>query len=110
MIPKKNYCRQIRWTALLLVLLLAGCAATVRAKAGQTVSTALFDFTVSEAQPLTEYPGVTVPEDRKLISLAMTVTNTGTGDTAGLCRGFPVPVGGGRVGFRQLSGRRWTTR
>ena len=79
MIPKKNYCRQIRWTALLLVLVLAGCAATVRAKAGQTVSTALFDFTVSEAQPLTEYPGVTVPEDRKLISLAMTVTNTGTG-------------------------------
>ena len=79
MIPKKNYCRQIRWTALLLVLVLAGCAATVRAKAGQTVSTALFDFTVSEAQLLAEYPGVTVPEDRKLISLAMTVTNTGTG-------------------------------
>lgn len=110
MIPKKNYCRQIRWTALLLVLVLAGCAATVRAKAGQTVSTALFDFTVSEAQPLTEYPGVTVPEDRKLISLAMTVTNTGTGTLPVFAGDFQFQWGGRASRISATVWTRWTTR
>ena len=79
MIRKYKHCRQIKWTAAALALLLTGCAArTVRAQAGQTVSTALFDFTVSDPQTLTEYPGVTVSEGEQLASMMLTVTNTGT--------------------------------
>ena len=77
MTRKHKHCRQIRWTTIFFVLLLAGCGSrTVQAGPEETVSTALFDFTVSEAQPLTEYPGVTIPEGERLISLMMTVTNT----------------------------------
>ena len=79
MIRKYKHCRQIKWTAAALALLLTGCAArTVRAQAGQTVSTVLFDFTVSDPQTLTEYPGVTVSEGEQLASMMLTVTNTGT--------------------------------
>ena len=77
MIRNHKHFRQIKWTAILVVLLLAGCGSkTVQAGPDETVSTALFDFTVSEAQPLTEYPGVEIPEGERLISLMMTVTNT----------------------------------
>lgn len=100
MIPKNKHCRQIRWTAIFFVLLLAGCAAkTVRAKPDQTVSTALFDFTVSEAQPLTEYPGVTVPEDQRLISLMLTVTNTGEETLPVFARDFQFQWGEGAQDF-----------
>lgn len=77
MIRKYKHCRQIEWTAAVLALILTGCAARpVQAQAGQKVSTALFDFTVSDPQTLTEYPGVTVPEGRRLASMMITVTNT----------------------------------
>lgn len=78
MIRKIKQCRRIRWTAFFLALLLAGCAAgPVRAKAGEKVSTQLFDFTVSAPQTLTEYPGVAIPEGQQLVSMMVTVTNTG---------------------------------
>lgn len=76
-IRKIKQCRQIKWTVLFLVLLLAGCAAgSVRAKAGEKVSTQLFDFTVSDPRTLTEYPGVSIPEGQRLVSMMITVTNT----------------------------------
>lgn len=100
MIRKNNCCRQIRWTAIFLVLLLMGCAGkTVCAKPEETVSTALFDFTVSEAQPLTEYPGVTIPEGQRLISLMMTVTNTGADTLPLFARDFQFQWGEGEQDF-----------
>lgn len=100
MIRKSKHCRQIRWTAILLVLLLMGCAGkTVCAKPEETVSTALFDFTVSEAQPLTEYPGVTIPDGQRLVSLAITVTNTGAETLPLFARDFQFQWGEGEGDF-----------
>ena len=96
---KNNHCRWIPWTAILLVLL-AGCAARpVRAQAGQTVSTVLFDFAVSDPQTLTEYPGVTVPEGEQLVSMMITVTNTGTGTLPLFSQDFQFQWGEGEGDF-----------
>lgn len=64
-------------TALFFALLLAGCAAkSVQAQAGETVSTVLFDFTVSDPQVLDSYPNVEIPDGQKLVSMGLSVTNT----------------------------------
>lgn len=64
-------------TALFFTLLLAGCAAkSVQAQVGETVSTVLFDFTVSDPQTLDSYTGIDIPDGQKLVSMNLTVSNT----------------------------------
>ena len=59
-------------------LLLAGCggAKSTRAKADETVHTALFDFTCGQASTLDEFGSLEIPEGNKLVQFHMTVTNT----------------------------------
>lgn len=61
-----------------VVLLLAGCGgtSTTRAKAGETVHTALFDFTCSQAEVVDSYEGIDIPEGEKLVQFTLTVQNT----------------------------------
>lgn len=64
-------------TALFFALSLAGCAAkSVTAQAGETVSTVLFDFTVSDPETLDSYTGIDIPDGEKLVSMNLTVSNT----------------------------------
>lgn len=63
--------------ALFFALLLTGCGSkSVQAQAGETVSTALFDFTVSDPQTLDSYTGIDIPDGEKLVSMNLTVSNT----------------------------------
>ena len=59
-------------------LLLAGCggAKSTRAKADETVETALFDFTCDKPRVLDGYSTITTPEGEKLVIFMLTVTNT----------------------------------
>lgn len=59
-------------------LLLAGCggAKSTRAKADETVHTALFDFTCGQAEVIYSYNGIDIPEGDKLVRFELTVYNT----------------------------------
>lgn len=59
-------------------LLLAGCggAKSTRAKADETVHTALFDFTCGQAEVIDSYNGIDIPEGDKLVRFELTVYNT----------------------------------
>ena len=59
-------------------LLLAGCggAKSTRAKADETVHTALFDFTCGQAEVIDSYNGIDIPEGDKLVQFHVSVTNT----------------------------------
>ena len=64
---------------LVAALLLAGCGrsdASIRAKAGETVQTALFDFTCDTPRVVDGYNNITTPDGQKLVIFMMTVTNT----------------------------------
>jgi hypothetical protein len=64
-------------TALFFTLLLAGCAAkSVQAQVGETVSTVLFDFTVSDPETLDSYTGIDIPDGQKLVQMFLKVSNT----------------------------------
>ena len=58
--------------ALAAALLLAGCggAKSTRAKADETVHTALFDFTCGQAEVIDSYNGIDIPEGDKLCCFA----------------------------------------
>ena len=64
--------------ALAAALLLAGCggAKSTRAKADETVHTALFDFTCGQAEVIDSYNGIDIPEGDKLVQFHISVTNT----------------------------------
>ena len=69
--------RKLRCFSALMALLLTGCGSkSVQAQAGETVSTALFDFTVSDPQTLDSYTGIDIPDGEKLVSMNLTVKNT----------------------------------
>lgn len=63
--------------ALFFALLLTGCGSKdVKAKSGDIVSTALFDFSITNAKTLVSYPLVQVSDGQKLVSMSLTVENT----------------------------------
>lgn len=100
MIRKMRYFGQIKWTALLLVLLLAGCGVrSVSAKSGEKVPTALFDFTVGAAETLDSYPGVEILPGQKLVSMPLTVENTGTDPCPMFAGDFQIQWGEGDADF-----------
>lgn len=77
MIHSRMRCLTGALTALFFTLLLAGCAAkSVQAQVGETVSTVLFDFTVSDPQTLESYPNIEIPDGQKLVSMTLKVDNT----------------------------------
>lgn len=64
---------------LVAALLLAGCGesnASARAKADETVHTALFDFTCGQAEVIDVYKSISIPEGDKLVQFQISVTNT----------------------------------
>lgn len=63
---------------LLSVVCLTACGGekSVMAKAGETVSTVLFDFSISDVKTINSYSGVEVPDGSKLVSMQLTVKNT----------------------------------
>lgn len=73
--------RERRWmymlAAIFFALLLTGCGAqNIQAQAEETVHTALFDFTISDAETLDTYTGIQIPEKEKLVRLWLEVKNT----------------------------------
>lgn len=78
---KKNFTlNKITICVLILtaLLLLAGCGGTTstRAKADETVHTALFDFTCGPAEVIDAYNGIDIPEGNKLVKFELTACNT----------------------------------
>ena len=59
-------------------LVLAGCggAKSTRAKADETVHTALFDFTCGQAEVIDSYKSISIPDGDKLVQFQISVTNT----------------------------------
>ena len=49
---------------------------STRAKADETVHTALFDFTCGQAEVIDSYNGIDIPEGDKLVQFHISVTNT----------------------------------
>lgn len=99
-----GYSRTRRWLGALAVLfgvLLAGCssARNVTAQAGQTVSTALFDFTVADPRTLDAYEGIQIPEDQKLVTMLLTVSNTSDQTYTMFAEDFQIQWGDGAEDF-----------
>lgn len=94
--------RRAAWVlAAVLLLALGGCsrAENVRAQAGETVSTALFDFTVAEPQTLDAYPGIQIPDGRKLVTMRLTVSNTSDQTYTMFAGDFQIQWGDGAEDF-----------
>lgn len=87
-------------TALFFTLLLAGCAAkSVQAQAGETVSTVLFDFTVSDPQTLDSYTGIDIPDGQKLVQMFLKVSNTSDQTYTMFAEDFQIQWGEGENDF-----------
>lgn len=87
-------------TALFFTLLLAGCAAkSVQAQVGETVSTVLFDFTVSDPETLDSYTGIDIPDGQKLVSMNLTVSNTSDQTYTMFAEDFQIQWGEGDSDF-----------
>ena len=94
--------RRAAWVlAAVLLLALGGCSRveSVQAQAGETVSTALFDFTVAEPQTLDAYPGIQIPDGRKLVTMLLTVSNTSDQTYTMFAGDFQIQWGGGAEDF-----------
>lgn len=87
-------------TALFFTLLLAGCAAkSVQAQAGETVSTVLFDFTVSDPETLDSYTGIDIPDGQKLVQMFLKVSNTSDQTYTMFAEDFQIQWGDGEEDF-----------
>lgn len=87
-------------TALFFTLLLAGCAAkSVQAQVGETVSTVLFDFTVSDPQTLDSYTGIDIPDGQKLVQMFLKVSNTSDQTYTMFAEDFQIQWGEGENDF-----------
>lgn len=62
---------------LMLALLLAACGDTsVYGSAGDTIQTALFDYSITDVGAVDSYPGVEVPDGERLVRMRLNITNT----------------------------------
>lgn len=87
-------------TALFFTLLLAGCAAkSVQAQVGETVSTVLFDFTVSDPETLDSYNGIDIPDGQKLVQMFLKVSNTSDQTYTMFAEDFQIQWGEGENDF-----------
>lgn len=87
-------------TALFFTLLLAGCAAkSVQAQVGETVSTVLFDFTVSDPETLDSYTGIGIPDGQKLVQMFLKVSNTSDQTYTMFAEDFQIQWGEGENDF-----------
>ena len=87
-------------TALFFTLLLAGCAAkSVQAQAEETVSTVLFDFTVSDPETLDSYTGIDIPDGQKLVQMFLKVSNTSDQTYTMFAEDFQIQWGEGENDF-----------
>ena len=87
-------------TALFFTLLLAGCAAkSVQAQVGETVSTVLFDFTVSDPETLDSYTGIDIPDGQKLVQMFLKASNTSDQTYTMFAEDFQIQWGEGENDF-----------
>ncbi len=87
-------------TTLFFTLLLAGCAAkSVQAQVGETVSTVLFDFTVSDPETLDSYTGIDIPDGQKLVQMFLKVSNTSDQTYTMFAEDFQIQWGEGENDF-----------
>lgn len=100
---QRSVLRRNLFRVLLLIpaLLLYGCGApaSVQVSQGDTASTALFDYSVPEAEVLDAYPGVQIPQDRKLVRLWLVVKNTSTQQYTMFAQDFQVQWGDGEEDY-----------
>lgn len=87
--------------SLLAVLILAGCSSqtVVRESAGETVHTALFDFTVSDISVVDNYNILVPTEGNKLVQMTLSVTNTGDEACTMFAEDFQLQWGDGDEDF-----------
>lgn len=86
--------------ALFFALSLAGCSAkSVTAQVGETVSTVLFDFTVSDPETLDSYKNIEIPEGEKLVRLFLKVSNTSDQTYTMFAEDFQIQWGDGDDDF-----------
>lgn len=86
--------------ALFFALLLTGCGSkSVQAQAGETVSTVLFDFTVSDPETLDSYTGIDIPDGQKLVQMFLKVSNTSDQTYTMFAEDFQIQWGEGENDF-----------
>lgn len=86
--------------ALFFALLLTGCGSqSVQAQVGETVSTVLFDFTVSDPETLDSYTGIDIPDGQKLVQMFLKVTNTSDQTYTMFAEDFQIQWGDGDDDF-----------
>lgn len=93
-----------RWVgvlaALFFALMLTACGTRDQnAEVGQTVSTQLFDFTVTDPQVLDAYEGIDIPEGQKLADFVLTVSNTSDQTYTMFAEDFQIQWGEGESDF-----------
>ena len=83
-----------------MALLLTACGKTNAHNntAGETVSTALFDFSITDVSLVESYPGIDIPDGERLVRMRLNIKND-------VPAGFPNPVGRGRQRLRHLPER-----
>lgn len=85
---------------LVLALLVSGCGAkSVQVSDGNTVSTALFDYSVTETDVLDSYSGIDIPEGQKLVRLWLLVKNTSQQSYSMFAEDFQIQWGEGDEDF-----------
>lgn len=79
-----------------MALLLTACGKTNAHNntAGETVSTALFDFSITDVSLVESYPGIDIPDGECLVRMRLNIKNTSSQTYTCSCR-FPDPVGEG---------------
>ena len=87
-----------------MALLLTACGKTNAHNntAGETVSTALFDFSITDVSLVESYPGIDIPDGECLVRMRLNIQQPDLHDVPA---GFPNPVGRGRQRLRHLPER-----
>lgn len=86
--------------SILCFLSLAACGnKSVQAGSGETVSTALFDFSITDAEVLDSYTDIEIPQGQKLVRLWLLVKNTSQQSYTMFAQDFQIQWGEGDSDF-----------
>ena len=73
--------------------------------AGETVSTALFDFSITDVSLVESYPGIDIPDGECLVRMRLNIKNTSSQTYTMFLQDFQIRVGRGRQRLRHLPER-----
>ena len=80
-----------------MALLLTACGKTNAHNntAGETVSTALFDFSITDVSLVESYPGIDIPDGERLVRMRLNIKNTSSQTYTMFLQDFQIQWGEG---------------